>query len=246
MFSLGNLLSKSTAFIAFRSFFKASSNSTPIGKVLGNREKVVLLDSNSNPLAAWLGIGLWSAAEHCGLRCCNKSATNDANKSLPRHEFGGAMPWAVAVTRPCYETKVIPHLERQGMEFFLPRIRVLAPGRLHRIEPLFPRYFFCSVGSAWRQLLTTIGISSVLMSGEKPALLPDHVVIDLKARCDAEGVYIPPPPFQYLRGMKVKIKCGPFSGRLGVVQGMRGKERVSVLIDIIQANIFEGDLTPFP
>lgn len=157
------------------------------------------------------------------------------------------MPWAVAVTRPCYETKVIPHLERQGMEFFLPRVRVIKPNKPARIEPLFPRYFFCMVGDAWRQLLTTIGISGVIMSGDKPALLSNAVVAELMARCDDDGVYIPPPPFHFRRGMKVRIKCGALAGLSGVVQGMRGKERVAVLINVIgsstvKANVFEGDL----
>jgi len=157
------------------------------------------------------------------------------------------MPWAVAFTRPCYENKVVPHLERQGLEFFLPRVKIVAPHRPPRIETLFPRYFFCLVGDAWRQLLTTIGISGVIMSGDKPALLPNAVVDELKARCDAEGVFLPPPPFRFRKGMKVRIKCGALAGLSGVVQGMRGKERVSVLINVIgsstvKANVFEGDL----
>jgi transcriptional antiterminator RfaH len=133
------------------------------------------------------------------------------------------------------------------MEFFLPRVKVLVPHRQPRIEPLFPRYFFCLVGDAWRQLLTTIGISGVIMAGDKPALLKDDVVDELKARCDGEGVFLAPPPFHFRKGMKVRIKCGALAGLTGVVQGMCGKERISVLINAIgsstvKANVFEGDL----
>ena len=154
--------------------------------------------------------------------------------------------WAVAITRPRHEAKVIPHLDRQGLEYFMPQIRVKDHYFNERLEPLFPRYFFCLVGNAWHDLMTTIGISGVIMNGEKPALVPDVVVGELRNRCDAMGIYIPPPPFRYRRGMRVRVKCGPLMGHQGIVQGMRGKERVNVLFTMLgqsaRVNIFEGDL----
>jgi len=148
--------------------------------------------------------------------------------------------WAVAITHPQCENKAVFHAERQGFECYLPKYRTRT-----RIEPLFPRYVFVAIDGAWRALLTTIGVSGVIMNVERPSTLTDEQIGSIRSQCDDQGIYIPPPKFHFRRGQHVRVHCGPLTGMQGIVQHMRGKERVDVLITMLNArvNVFEGDLS---
>jgi len=148
--------------------------------------------------------------------------------------------WAVAITQPQCENKAVFHATRQGFECYLPKYKTRT-----RIEPLFPRYVFVAIDGAWRALLTTIGVSGVIMNAERPSTLTDDQIGLIKSRCDAQDVYIPPPKVCFYKGQHVRVHCGPLTGARGIVQYMRGKERVSVLITMLNArvNVYEGDLS---
>jgi transcription antitermination factor NusG len=151
--------------------------------------------------------------------------------------------WAVAVTEPLGECRAAAHCERAGFSTYLPKF--LSPK--NRITPLFPRYLFVAVGDQWRQLLTTIGVQSVVLTAKGPALLPDSIIADIRSRCDRNGVFIPPPRIRpYRRGDRVRVDCGPMIGLEGIVARMRGRDRVEILLSMLgrrtAVHVYEGDL----
>ena len=92
-------------------------------------------------------------------------------------------------------------------------------------------------------MLGTFGVSSILLSGDKPARLDDRWVDSMKARENKEG-FIALPTEKYKRGERVRIQAGLFSGHLGIYQGMTSKQREVVLLDMLgRVEIASSDLS---
>jgi transcription antitermination factor NusG len=85
------------------------------------------------------------------------------------------------------------HLERQGYRVCLPRIaRTVRHARRTRcvLRPLFPRYLFVALDpdrDPWRAVRGTIGVSALVMAGERPCPVPEGVVEAFAATADGEG-----------------------------------------------------------
>jgi len=161
--------------------------------------------------------------------------------------------WAIAISQPGLEAKAKINAERQGFHVWYPRLKTIkrfAGKRWEYIQPLFPRYIFVQVQSAWRSLSSTVGISSVIMSQRNdepiPALLANNVMEDIKARCDAQGFYNIPIPPKFKSGQKVKVVAGPFYGFTGSFHELRGEDRALVLLNLLGAqtrvDVAEQDL----
>lgn len=143
--------------------------------------------------------------------------------------------WAVAFCHPNCERKAVTHAERQGFQCYLPRIKTykFQDGRkIEREEPLFPRYLFVSVGEIWRSLASTTGIASILLNGDKPALLRETVIEGIKKQCDDQGLFV-----GFRRGQRVRVERGAMAGQIGIYQGMRGRDRCAVLLNLLGSEI---------
>jgi transcriptional antiterminator RfaH len=106
------------------------------------------------------------------------------------------------------------------------------------LRPLFPGYIFVEQPNSlqrWRPLLSTSGVKTVVMSGEKPALLPAGFVEELMAR-EANGS---PRGFETLFqiGQQVTIRGGAFDGLIGDIIDLKEKDRVVVLLNLLQRRI---------
>lgn len=108
-------------------------------------------------------------------------------------------------------------------------------GRVAHVErALFPRYFFVKIINEWRSILGTFGVSTILRSGEVPALLPEKAITSLRAREDASGmVVLPEKRARFKRGLRVRVDSGPFEGSFALVEGMPSHERVIVLMKVL-------------
>lgn len=151
--------------------------------------------------------------------------------------------WAVAVTEPLAEARAAFHAKRTGFDVYLPKYRTAK----NRIVPLFPRYLFVDPLGAWRRLLSTVGITSVILDGVQPATLSDDCIDSIRKRCDRNDIFIAPPkPPTFRRGQIVRVDCGPMQGLNGIVRRMRGRDRVEILIQMLgrksAVHIYEGDL----
>ena len=132
--------------------------------------------------------------------------------------------WLVAVTRPNFERKASQHLSQQGFEFYLPKI---LNKKTQREILLFPRYIFILAQDAWHKIFYTRGISRVLLSDEKPAMLPEKEIQRIRG-LEKNGFV--QWPNQFRAGQKVRIIDGCMQGLVGLYQGMSRKDRESVLL----------------
>jgi transcriptional antiterminator RfaH len=146
--------------------------------------------------------------------------------------------WYLVQTRAHAERKAAEHLLRQGFDTYLPRY---AKRRRHarRVEtvaaPLFPRYLFVSVditAQRWLSIRSTIGVSSLVYCGDKPAEVPAGVVPDLRSR-EVDGLVTLDQRPRFARGDRVRILDGAFANCLGLFEGMPDRERVAVLLDLL-------------
>jgi transcriptional antiterminator RfaH len=147
--------------------------------------------------------------------------------------------WYVVQTQPKAESKAIAHLERQGFATYLPRYR---KRRRHarRVDvvaaPLFPRYLFVEIDMAiqrWRSIYSTIGVSRLICTGDVPTPVPGHVVATLRGREDAAGFIQLDRQPSFRVGDKIRVREGLFSDCLGLCDGMRDRDRVAVLLDLL-------------
>lgn len=146
--------------------------------------------------------------------------------------------WYVVQTQPHAEAKAVAHLNRQGFAAYLPRYlkRRRHARRTETIAaPLFPRYLFVTVDLAaqrWRAIQSTVGVSRLVCSGDRPAPVPDGIVDALKRREDERG-YVTLDQQPLAPGDRIRVLDGVFSDCLGLYVGMTDGERVAVLLDLL-------------
>jgi transcriptional antiterminator RfaH len=136
--------------------------------------------------------------------------------------------WTVAQTESQREHIAADHLGRRGFEVYLPRIKE-AP---KQIEPLFPGYVFVRVENHWHAINATIGILRVLLAGECPAILPQHVVDELRGREDRRG-FVRLPKKTHEPGERVRVLRGMLADHEGIYAGSTPKQRERVLLEIL-------------
>jgi transcriptional antiterminator RfaH len=151
----------------------------------------------------------------------------------------GQNRWYVVHTHPNAEGKAAMHITRQGFFTYLPRYR---KKRRHarRVDvvhaALFPRYLFVTIDmetQRWRSINSTIGVNGLVCNGEHPAPVPAGVIDALRLREDEHGLISLPARPPFAAGEKVRLVEGAFADRLGLFEGMKDNERVSVLLDLL-------------
>ena len=70
------------------------------------------------------------------------------------------------------------------------------------------------------------------MAGEEPAKVADDVIDGIKRREHGGFVVLPEAP-RLRPGDPVRVLHGPLEGRLGLFAGMRGAQRVAVLLQFL-------------
>ena len=131
------------------------------------------------------------------------------------------------------------HLARQGFETYLP-CYVKKRRHARRVEtvlaPLFPRYLFVAVDMAtqrWRSISSTFGVTQLVCNGDTPAPIDDDVIEELRRREDEHGAVRLPARPRFATGDKVRLLDGAFADCVGLFEGMKETERVSVLLDLL-------------
>ena len=149
--------------------------------------------------------------------------------------------WYVAMTSPRREFLALRNLERQGFGSFLPLHRVT---RRHArkcetvLAPVFPGYIFISfdVGHhQWRRINGTCGIARLVTAGELPVPLAPGVAETLLLSIDKGGVLTYRPRLNV--GDGVRLLAGPLADRLGVLERLDGKGRISLLLDFLGSKV---------
>jgi transcriptional antiterminator RfaH len=141
--------------------------------------------------------------------------------------------WSVATTKPVREHGAAENLIRQGYEIYLPKY-IARIGKEFKVKILFPRYIFVKIVDQWHSINGTFGINRLIITNEnKPAVVPDEVIQELKSREDKKGLITLPQSGRFKQGENVKLAEGAFEGYIGLYDGMRDADRARVLIDLL-------------
>ena len=157
-----------------------------------------------------------------------------------------AMSWAVVQCEAQREHAVRLLLMRSRYETYLPRIKIHS-----RIVPLFPSYLFVALaGRSWYSVLWTPHVIRLLMAGDRPAQLRDDTVSQIRKREHNGLVKLPNVSRRLQKGQKVRVIRGSFEGQIGLYEGMSGRDRERVLLEllgqIVPVELPGKDIAPLP
>jgi transcription antitermination factor NusG len=138
--------------------------------------------------------------------------------------------WFIVQTNPQREAFVDGQLK--SLNPYFPRFK----NPKGRIAALFPSYLFVPSQPNWGPINKTTGVRHVLMSGDHPACIPGMVIASWKAKERGGLVQLPPPP-RFRIGERLTILRGSLKYRAVIYQGMSGKDRERVLIEMLGQNV---------
>lgn len=149
------------------------------------------------------------------------------------------MHWYVVQTHANRERKAAWHLQQQGFGVYLPqylkRWRHARKSEL-RPAPLFPRYLFVSMDIAqshWRAIRSTIGVTSLVCSGDRPAMVPSTVIDDIRTRENEKGWLPLETAIPLKSGDTLAVVEGGLSGARGFFECFKDSERVVMLLEML-------------
>jgi transcriptional antiterminator RfaH len=168
---------------------------------------------------------------------CAPVHTTIPGMSVDSKQAGQA--WFIVRAKPKREAYAKSNLELRELTVFLPRIMELDYGETDVSKrapaPLFPGYLFVRMylDLDYYRVIWTPGVRDIVSLGNGPVPVPEQVVDEVRARCDASGVVcVQPAPWR--SGDRVQIPQGPFAGLLAtVVTVMSSRRRVRLLIDFL-------------
>jgi transcriptional antiterminator RfaH len=145
--------------------------------------------------------------------------------------------WCCAQLDQRRERLALSCLDLAGFSTYVPRIR----GPRRTIAALFPSYAFILIEMQWHAARWTPGVWKLIMAGDEPARVPDRIVDELRSREGRDGLIrlLPKPAprlnggAQFQPGDQVRVINGPLTGLSALVQGMRGRQRVEVLLTML-------------
>ncbi|WP_202380044.1 transcription termination/antitermination protein NusG [Mesorhizobium sp. 131-2-5] len=149
--------------------------------------------------------------------------------------------WYVAGVLQGRESVAERHLRRQGFASFVPRgERTVRHARQlsTRAAAYFPGYMFVAFDvtqQRWRSVNGTIGISSLIMQGDRPSPVPLGLVERFIALTGTDGL------LDFSGGLKpgslVRIVSGPFAELIGRLERLDSTGRARVLVSIMNGEI---------
>lgn len=142
--------------------------------------------------------------------------------------------WIVARTKSKRERWAAENVQRLGFDYYMPvieRVQIHRGIREVKTDPLFPSYLFVMCTGPWRMLLSTWGISTVILRGDQPAIMPISEIDRLRKYTDENGMV--QLPDQFKKGQNLIVRHGPFAGHQTLCDGMAPNGRVKCLIDLL-------------
>jgi transcriptional antiterminator RfaH len=145
--------------------------------------------------------------------------------------------WYLVQAKTGREAFAEAQLRRQGFRTFLPvSLRTVRHARRveTRAAAYFPGYLFVAIDlerERWRAINGTLGVVRLVTARERPAPAPRGLVESLQRHADADGRL--DLSLGAGVGDPVAVTVGPLAGQLGVIEQLRGPERVRVLLDLM-------------
>ena len=147
--------------------------------------------------------------------------------------------WFLVYTKAREEERAQKNLENQGFETFLPMIAYekISQPKSFSLKPMFPRYLFITINietDNWHLINSTRGVSHVVLFGNKFAAVPNAVIEFIKTRVNNHSIIKQKVTRQlFQKGDKLFIKKGIFQGKEATFFSKTGKERVKVLLKLM-------------
>jgi transcription antitermination factor NusG len=143
--------------------------------------------------------------------------------------------WCAARLQPNREALALHCLGLAGYETYFPRLRDRRTrhGRKIELRPaLFPGYAFVLIELQWHAARWTPGTLGLIMNGVGPAHVHDNVIAEIRRR-EVDGFVELPKPNGLRRGDRVRVTHGLLAGQLGIYAGMKPRQRVEVLLQLL-------------
>lgn len=137
--------------------------------------------------------------------------------------------WSVVQTESQRESVAAEFLKQAEFEIYLPRVALKGD----RAAPLFPSYLFVQIIDRWYAVRWTVGVLRLLMNDDRPAAVPDKIVLAIQRREGRDGLIRLPRLRGTQRGDPMRVVHGSFAGQLALFDGMNGPDRVRVLIEAL-------------
>ncbi len=153
--------------------------------------------------------------------------------------YWGDSGWFVLHTLPQHEKKVAAYLEKANTKYYLPTIlkKRYWSDRIKWVEvPLFPGYIFTlPLNTAeYKKTLQHPGALLYLHHKHRAAKIPDATIANIRIMVDnAKKDILTQPLARFEKGQIVRIKFGPLSGLEGIVEKIKGKKRIFVLVPLL-------------
>jgi transcription antitermination factor NusG len=135
-----------------------------------------------------------------------------------------------------HERKAATHLQRKGVDVFLPEQkvpRVWKDRRKFLSLPLFPGYLFLRSDLRNKiEILNTPGIFFLVENAGKSCAIPDHEIDSIR-RLACSGL----PAREHLfvtAGDRVRVRSGPLSGVVGILTYVKNQYRVVLTVELLQ------------
>jgi transcriptional antiterminator RfaH len=105
--------------------------------------------------------------------------------------------------------------------------------RVETKSALFPGYVFVWIELQWSTARWAPGVRTLIMDGEGPAVVADHIIASIRER--EVGGLIELPKRRLRRGDPVRIIQGVFKDHLALYQEQTAHERIAVLLSLLGA-----------
>ena len=158
-----------------------------------------------------------------------------------REEQGaeGPYPWFALRVRSNREHVVALHLRDRGFEEYSPSYEVTSQWtdrKKHLTKFLFPGYVFCRLDVSHRfPVLSVPGVVGLVGYGRTPTPIPEYEMSRVRTMVNS-GLAVMPWPY-LATGDMVLIEKGPLAGVEGILQSVRGKDRIVVSFSLLQRSV---------
>lgn len=143
--------------------------------------------------------------------------------------------WYAIWTRSRHEQVVRDHIQRKGLEAFLPTITRWSrwKDRKKQIDwPLFPGYCFARFDARARvPVLTCPGVVKIISFNGEIAPIPEYEIEGIRTLVESDLQYDPCPLMH--EGMMVEVVHGPLAGVVGRLVRKGAHARLVLSVDLI-------------
>ena len=144
--------------------------------------------------------------------------------------------WVLVYTKAQEEQKAKRNLQNQGFEIFLPMIAFTRSNqpKSTTFKAMFPRYLFVKINTEldkWNRIKSTLGVSHLVIFGQRFAEIPNQVIAYLKSEADENFIFrqtVKRKEFQ--KGDKLVVEKGVFKDKEATFLSKKSKERVRILL----------------